>query len=163
MNAWPVRAGMLALLVLIGLRGADRVGGAPRPPLAAAARVLDQAGFRVRRVTARTWGDRAIPGDTFLLASHPLCNAAVEIRQASIANLNDPAMLAVRGIMPSFAYGTWSGAAPSRLRLLAETARLQLRYAIGPGLVAPPDSRLLVIIDPSACLTIAAPDWTDAF
>lgn len=163
MTLWPIRAALVALFVVIAMRGGERAIADPKQLLTATRATLERAGYRVQLVTVRTWGDRHIPGDTFLSARHPLCEGPLQIRQASIANANDPAKLAVRGITPIFAFGEWSGPTPLRVQLLAEAARLQLRYAISYGDTAPPDSKLLVIIDPSACLAIATPAWDTAF
>ena len=163
MKPWPIRTGLIALLFLIALRGGEQAATPPMPRLARARTVLEQAGYRVQLIEAKTWGARNIPGDTFLSARHPLCSAAIEVRQGSIANVIDPARQVLHGITPTFAFGEWSGPVPSSPRLLLEAIRLQARYALSFGKATPPDSRLLAIIDPSACLAFTSPAWADAF
>lgn len=153
---WLQRGMLLALV----LAGPDFRLGSREPADAAetsgeAALLLRQAGYRVS-TSQSSWAGVKHKGAFTLTGRHPDCRSDIVVSFADPGHFGD--LSAGRIDARTFVYGDWSGAVPTRLRLIEEAARIRLHAMLEPT-GSPPPRTMLVVADPSACLLLDSPRW----
>jgi hypothetical protein len=116
--------------------------------------VLTQAGYRVDG-SRQSWLDGRIRGRSWLIARHPACRQTIVVK---LVELDAPPP--VGGAVPQFfVYDAYESGFPSRLTILGIALKLELRTILSFGRLPRPPRAMLAITDPSACLSLASPDW----
>jgi hypothetical protein len=153
--AWIARLVLLLLVLLtVWLRVAASRPQDSGPILDRTRTVLLQGGFTVSPVQYHKWLGGKVKQQGYLLAGRPGCQQPIAITPYPVdASPTQPAWDDL------FVYGDWQDRQPPRWRLLAEAAKrqgvnmLQFRSGASSSLI------LLVVSDPTACLTLGSPDW----